>query len=170
MKDSRLYRNVVVLTAIALAAIILPAAAGGAEEPRHASPTAKPMSAGTKPIGAAPVFVNVTRGKDDLHAASMGLALALSAAKAGRQTVVFLNVQAASFAAAALPAEVRFEDFPPIRQLVADLVASGAKVYVCEHCARVCKVETGKLAPGVMMAGHREILEALPPNVVSFSY
>jgi hypothetical protein len=36
-----------------------------------------------------PVLVNITRGKDDLHAGSMALALAQSAIKEGHPVVVF---------------------------------------------------------------------------------
>jgi len=170
MKGNHFHQSAAAHAAIALVAILFAGGALGGEEAKHANAPAKASGPGAKQTSAAPVLVNVTRGKNDLHAASMGLGLALSAAKAGRQTVVFLNVQAAAFAAAGLPTDLRFEDFPPIRQLVGDLVASGAKVYVCGHCAKVCKVDTGKLVPGVLVAGHGEILEAVPPHAVSFSY
>jgi len=166
MKNDHLHRNAAFLVAIVLAAGLLARAAKGAEDTKRTSAPATVAKA----AGATPVFVNVTRGKEDLHAASMGLGLALSAAKAGRRTVVFLNVQAAAFASADLPADLAFEDFPPIRKLVSDLVANGAKVYVCAHCAKVCKVDTGKLAPGVLVAAHGEILDAFPPHAESFSY
>ncbi len=81
----------------------------------------------------APILVNITRGKDDLHAVSMALALAQSARKGNRPTVVFLNVAAPVFAAKGLSGETQYADFPPIGQMLADFVAAGGKVLVCGH-------------------------------------
>jgi len=116
------------------------------------------------------VLVNLTRGKGDLHAASMGLALARTALEQGQRVVVFLNVEAAALADRGLGDVVRFADFPPIAHLLKDIVARGGQVFVCRHCASVMKVAPDNLAPGVTLATHVDVLKALPPGVVSFSY
>jgi uncharacterized protein len=112
----------------------------------------------------------VTRGKADLHAASMGLALARSALEQGQDVVVFLNVEAAALADRGLGDAVRFADFPPIAHLLRDIVARGGRVFVCRHCASVMKLAPENLAPGVTLSAHADVLKALPPGVVAFSY
>ena len=159
----------VVAVAAGLLGLLLASPAPADTPKQGANPTmraANPVPAAAK----APVFVNLTSGKDALHAASMGLGIARSAVKAGRTTVVFLNVHAAAFAAAELPASLKFEDFDPVRTLLAETVAGGGKVFVCEHCAHVMKLDTGKLLPGIVASGHGAILDAVPPHAICFSY
>ncbi len=127
-------------------------------------------SAQQSPATSRAVFINLTSGTEDLHAASMGLALAANALTMGRPVIVFLNVHAAKFAAADLPASVKFADFPPVRKMLADLLEHGAKVYVCLHCAHIAKVPKENFAKGMIGSEHGDLLNALPENVVSFSY
>ena len=87
-----------------------------------------------------PILVNITRGKNELHAVSMALGLAQSALKDGRSAAVLLNVEAPVFAAKHLGDDVKCADFPPIKKMLADFVAAGGRVLVCGHCAHVVKL------------------------------
>ncbi len=120
--------------------------------------------------GKAPILVNITSGKEDLHAVSMGLNLAQMAAGHGHRVVVFLNVQAPIFATKDLGADVRFADFAPVSELVGGVMAKGGKVVVCGHCAAVQKVETAQLREGVLVSDHGQLLEHLEPGMIGFSY
>jgi predicted peroxiredoxin len=117
-----------------------------------------------------PILVNVTRGMEDLHAVSMGLGLARNALDDGHEVTVFLNVHAPVFADENASADLKVADFPPVKEMVAAVIGHGGAVYVCAHCARVCGVETADLMEGVQLSGHGEILEALAPGTVGFSY
>lgn len=116
------------------------------------------------------VLVNVTSGQDDLHAVSMGLGLAKTAAERGIPVVVFLNVAAPIFASTALPADTGYEDFPPVVELLKAIMAGGGKVFVCEHCAKVTGVDLSTLLPGVAVSKHGSLLDELTPGMVGFSY
>ncbi|HRC55921.1 MAG TPA: DsrE family protein [Kofleriaceae bacterium] len=118
----------------------------------------------------APLLVNITSGKNDLHAVSMALGLAKMAAEHGHQVVVFLNVEAPIFATKDLAADVRFADFPPVSELVAGALAKGAKIIVCGHCAAVQKVDTSQLLPGVIVSDHGQLLDYLQPGMIGVSY
>ncbi|MEN6494873.1 MAG: cation transporter [Thermoguttaceae bacterium] len=124
----------------------------------------------TKPSAKQAVMVNITRGKNELHAVSMGLGLAQSALKDGRKAVVFLNVDAPVFAAKALGDDVKFADFPPVRKMLADFIAAGGQVLVCQHCAHVVKLNPEDLIGGVSMSEHGSVLATLTPGMVVFSY
>ena len=87
----------------------------------HTSPSGSPTSSPTD--AKASLLINVTHGKSDLHSASMGLGLAKAALDHDRHVVVFLNVEAAAFADRDLGTDVKFADFPPIAELLKDILA-----------------------------------------------
>lgn len=127
---------------------------------------AAPATASAK----AALLINVTSGKENLHAASMGLNLAKTALEAGHEVVVFLNVAAPILATTTLGDDVKFADFTPVSQLIRDIIAKGGKVIVCGHCAAVSNVAESTLLPGTQVAHHGELLGALKPGMVAFSY
>lgn len=117
-----------------------------------------------------PILVNITRGKNELHAVSMALGLAQSAIDDGRNATVFLNVEASAFAAKDADKELKFADFPPIRKMLTDFIAKGGRVLVCGHCAHVAKLEQKSMIDGVKVIGHGELFTAMPSDTVVFSY
>ena len=117
-----------------------------------------------------PILVNITRGRNDLHAVSMAIGLAQSAIKDGRKAAIFLNVDAPVFAAKDLGDDIQFADFPPIKKMLADFVAQGGRVLVCGHCAHIAKLEQGNMIDGAKVLAHNELFAAMPPGTVVFSY
>jgi copper chaperone CopZ/predicted peroxiredoxin len=117
-----------------------------------------------------PIFVNITRGKNELHAVSMAIGLAQSAIKDGRPAVVFLNVEAPVFVAKDLGDDVKFADFPPVKKMLVDFVAMGGRLFVCGHCAHIVKLEQRNMIDGARVLGHGELFTATPPGTVVFSY
>jgi copper chaperone CopZ/predicted peroxiredoxin len=116
------------------------------------------------------VLVNITRGKNDLHAVSMAIGLAQSALKDGRKAMIFLNVEAPTFATKNLGDDVQFADFPPIKKMLVDFIASGGQLQICGHCAHVVKLERENTLEGAKILAHNELFATLPPNTVVFSY
>lgn len=116
------------------------------------------------------VIVNITRGIDDLHAASMAIGLASNAIKAGRRSVIFLNVHAPVLAKADLPVELKFADFPSVKEMLASFVAEGGELYVCGNCAAVTKVAESNLIKGAVVVGHGDLFKKLPAAALTFSY
>jgi predicted peroxiredoxin len=116
------------------------------------------------------VVINITRGIDDLHAACMGIGLATDAIKAGRRSVIFLNVHAPLLAKAGLSADVKFADFPPVKEMLASFVAAGGELYVCGHCAAVTGVAESDLIKGSVVTGHGDLFKKLPASALTFSY
>lgn len=116
------------------------------------------------------VVVNITGGMDDLHASSMAIGLATDAIKGGRRSVIFLNVDAPLFAKLDLSADVKFADFPPIKEMLASFLAAGGELYVCGHCAAVTGVDQSSLIKGAVVVGHGDLFKKLPAAALSFSY
>jgi uncharacterized protein len=128
------------------------------------------ISATVTTSGKQPLLVNITRGKNELHAVSMALSLAHSAIKDGRTAAVFLNVEAPVFAAKDLGADLKFADFPPVKKMLADFVAAGGRVLVCGHCAHIVKLEQRDMIDGAKVLAHGELFAATTPGTVVFSY
>ena len=116
------------------------------------------------------VLLNLSSGPGDLHAISMGLNLAKTAAERGLPVVVFLSVAAPVFASTTLPPDTKYADFPPVQGLLSAILAAGGKVLVCGHCAKVSGVDLGSLMPGVVVSEHGSLLDELEPGMVGFSY
>jgi predicted peroxiredoxin len=152
-------RHIIAVIALALAGVSPMAPSSASAQTPAAEKARKPT-----------VLVNITRGKDDLHAVSMAIGLASNAIKAGRRSVIFLNVHAPVFAAADLPADVKFADFPPVKEMLASFVAAGGELYVCGHCAAVTKVAESNLIKGAVVTEHGDLFKKLPASAVSFSY
>jgi predicted peroxiredoxin len=151
---------------LALASLVLACAPAAPPAAPPSTAVTSPAAAPTKPA----LLINITSGKENLHAVSMALKLAQSALADGREVVVFLNVGATVFASTALGEDVRFADFPPVLQLMREIIAAGGKVIVCAHCASVSGVSEASLLPGTAVSHHGEILQALKPDMVGFSY
>jgi predicted peroxiredoxin len=149
-----------------LAGLVLALAGISALAPSPAFAQAQASGAGEKPT----VVVNITRGKDDVHAVSMAIGLASDAITAGRRSVIFLNVHAPVFAATNLPADVKFADFPPVKEMLASFVAAGGELYVCGHCASILKIAESNIIKGAVVVKHGDLYKKLPAAALSFSY
>jgi predicted peroxiredoxin len=164
----RFWLGLFILAAFALTAALASLATRHALAAPHQAPSASP-----RPLAAtakAPLFFNLTSGKNGVHGISMALGLAADAAAQGHEVVVFLNVEAPPFAARGLGDDVKVADFPPVKTLLAQVIANGGKVLVCDHCARVCNVDQTALINGVTFASHADILGQIKPGTVCFSY
>jgi predicted peroxiredoxin len=159
-------------TPAVLALVLLFTSGLSACAPTTTAAASAPADPSTQPATPAKpaLLINITSGMENLHAVSMALGLAKTAASEGLEVVVFLNVSATVFASTSLASDVKFGDFAPIAQLMRELLASGAKVIVCGHCASVSGVNESSLLPGVQVSKHAEILQSLKPNMVGFSY
>lgn len=116
------------------------------------------------------VVLNITSGKDDLHAVSMGMGLAIHSLEHGHKTVVFLNVHAPALAVKDLGDDVKYADFPPVREMLMKFMEKGGKLYSCEHCTGVCGVKKENLLDGIVITKHGKLLSELNGNSLVFSY
>jgi predicted peroxiredoxin len=117
------------------------------------------------------VFINLTSGKEDLHAVAMALHFAEHAIADGREAVVFFNVHSPPLANKDLDPSVRFKDSPPIREMIAGLLENGVKMVVCPFCAKLVGVTEDDLPPGIEMVKDRgQVFDHLHDKAVVFTY
>ena len=116
------------------------------------------------------VILNITRGKDDLHAVSMAVALGIHALEDGHDSTIFLNVHAPELAIKDLGDDVQYADFPPVRAMFKTFMEKGGTLYACEHCTGCCGVENANLLDGIVLTKHAKLLAELDGNSLVFSY
>lgn len=112
----------------------------------------------------------MTRGEQELHAVSMALGLARAAVEQGHRVTVFFNVASPVFVSSSLGEDVKVADFPPIIQMVREVIAGGGRVLVCGHCARLAGIDPATILPGVTIAQHTDVLAAMESGMVGISY
>jgi uncharacterized protein len=117
-----------------------------------------------------PILINLTHGKNDLHPACMAIKLAHTALKDGRSVVVFLSIEAPTLAAKTLGNNVQYADFPPVKKMLADFIAAGGRVMVCEHCAHLAKLGQEDIVDGATIITAGKLLKTLAPGTVVLSY
>jgi predicted peroxiredoxin len=81
------------------------------------------------------LMVHISSGIDEPHSQMMGLQKALKAKEAGSEVLLFMDVKATDLALK--ETNIKFADFPPSQELIADLIDKGVEVYVCPHCLMV---------------------------------
>jgi predicted peroxiredoxin len=116
------------------------------------------------------IVLNITSGKEDLHAVAMALHLAGHSLADGRTTVLFFNVHAPAIAAKELADDVKFGDGLPIRQQVEELLKKGAKAYVCPFCVQSLGLKPDDFIPGIEMATRESLFSHLHTNTTVFTY
>jgi predicted peroxiredoxin len=117
------------------------------------------------------LVINLTSGKEDLHAVVMAVHFAEHGLDDGREVVVFFNVASPPLASKDLDESVKFQDMPSVRSMIDGLLKKGAKMVVCPLCAKVTGVTAEGLVPGIDMIQDRgQIFDHLHGNAVVFSY
>jgi predicted peroxiredoxin len=163
-------RTSIVLVALIVSSL-MPVIGGCSSSPGGNAPTDTKQSE-TSRVETAPyrVVLNITRGKDDLHAVSMAVALGIHSLENGHASVIFLNVHAPELATKDLGDDVLYADFPPVREMFTTFMQKGGILYACEHCTGCCGVESEDLLEGIIVTKHGELLAELDSNSLVFSY
>ena len=118
----------------------------------------------------AEIVINLTVGKDDAHRATLALLMADSAIKTDRKVTLFLNVDGVELARKDLPDTVQFFQFPPVREMLAQLVDEGATVLVCPVCLNAAGIPADQLIQGVALATPNDLFPHFDTGAAVISY
>ncbi len=116
------------------------------------------------------LLFNITSGKEDLHAVTMAFQLADHGLEDGRDVTLFFNVRSVEFATAGLSDTLSFADNPPLRQMLAELIAKGATVIACPHCMAAMGYGEDDLVEGATMADRARVFGPLDAGAAVFTY
>lgn len=114
--------------------------------------------------------VSITHAKDNSDKATVGFVIANAALGSEKDTLVFLSVEAVRLSQQGYADDIHEEGFAPLKDLMANFVASGGKIYVCSPCFKRRKLDDQKLVAGAVIVGGAKLVEFLSDGSPCVSY
>jgi predicted peroxiredoxin len=114
--------------------------------------------------------VTLTCAKDNPDKATVAFVVANAAVASDQETVVFLSVEGVRLGVKGYADDIAEEGFAPLRELIANFVAAGGKIYVCSPCFKRRKLDDANLVPGAVVVGGAKLVEFMAGGCPSISY
>lgn len=114
--------------------------------------------------------VTLTYAKDNSDKATVAFVIANAAAASDQETVVFLTVEGVRLAVKGYADDIAEEGFAPLKDLMANYVAAGGKIYVCSPCFKRRKLDETALVPGAAIVGGAKLIEFMSSGCPSVSF
>lgn len=114
--------------------------------------------------------VSLTCAKDNPDKATVGFVVANAAAASDRDTVVFLSTEGVRLSQRGYADDVHEEGFAPLRELIANFVQAGGKLYVCSPCFKRRRLDEGALVDGAILVGGAKLVEFLADGAPCITY
>jgi predicted peroxiredoxin len=114
--------------------------------------------------------VSLTTGLEDPEKVTVALLVAVGAAEAGRDTLMFLTKEAVRLATEGVPAGVACDGCPPIPDLVKRYEAAGGVLLVCPLCFEARQLDATTLGPNASIGGTVQLWEWIGDGATTFSY
>ena len=114
--------------------------------------------------------VSLTNAKNDTDKATVAFVVANAAAASDKDTVVFLSIEGVRLAQPGYADDIHEEGFAALKDLMANFVAAGGKIYVCSPCFKKRKLDEAALIPGATIVGGAKLVEFMSEGCPSLSY
>jgi predicted peroxiredoxin len=92
--------------------------------------------------------ISLTTGLEDPEKVTVAFLVALGAAEAGRETLMFLTKEAVRLVVGGNATGVACEGCPPLADLVQRYDAAGGRYFACPICFDARRLDKGDLIPG----------------------
>src|SRR5260370_29957786 len=97
--------------------------------------------------------VSLTHAKDNADKATVAFVVANAALGSGKETLVFLSVEAVRLSQKGFADDIREEGFAPLRELMDNFAKGGGTMYVCSPCFKKRKLDENNLVAGAAVVG-----------------
>ena len=114
--------------------------------------------------------VNLTCAKDNPDKATVAFVIANAAVGSGKETLVFLSVEAVRLAQKGYADDIREEGFAPLKELMETFAKAGGSILVCSPCFKKRKLDESSLVAGATIAGGAKLVEFLSDGSPCVSY
>ena len=114
--------------------------------------------------------VSLSCAKDNPDKATVAFVIANAAAGSGKETLVFLSVEAVRLAQRGYADDIREEGFAPLKELMENFVKAGGTMYVCSPCFKKRKLDETNLVAGAAIVGGAKLVEFLSDGSPCVSY
>ena len=114
--------------------------------------------------------VSITHAKDNTDKATVGFVVANAAVGSGKETLVFLSVEAVRLSQKGFADGVQEEGFAPLKELIENFAKAGGTMYVCSPCFKKRKLDENNLVAGASVVGGAKLVEFLSDGSPCVSY
>ncbi|MBX9689149.1 MAG: DsrE family protein [Candidatus Obscuribacterales bacterium] len=105
--------------------------------------------------------VNLTCSEDNPDKATVAFVVAGAAAASDKETMVFLSSEGVRLGAKGFADKIHEEGFAPLKELMANFVKAGGKIFVCSPCFKKRGLDENNLADGATIVGGAKLIEFL---------
>ena len=114
--------------------------------------------------------VSITHAKDNTDKATVGFVVANAAVGSGKETLVFLSVEAVRLSQKGFADGIQEEGFAPLKELIENFAKAGGTMYVCSPCFKKRKLDENNLVAGAAVVGGAKLVEFLSDGSPCVSY
>ena len=114
--------------------------------------------------------VSLTHAKDNTDKATVGFVVANAAVGSGKETLVFLSVEAVRLSQKGFADGIQEEGFAPLKELIENFAKAGGTMYVCSPCFKKRKLDENNLVAGASIVGGAKLVEFLSDGSPCVSY
>ncbi len=114
--------------------------------------------------------VSLTCAKEDTDRATLGFVVANAAVASDKETVVFLSTEAVRLGVKGYADDIHEEGFAPLRDLMANFVKAGGRIYLCSPCWKKRGLDETATVEGSVIVGGAKLVEFMSDGAPSISY
>lgn len=114
--------------------------------------------------------VSLTNAKNDTDKATVAFVVANAAVASDKETLVFLSTEGVRLGVKGYADDIHEEGFAPLRELMANFVKAGGKIYVCSPCFKKRALDEKNLVDGATIVGGAKLVEFLSDGAPAISY
>jgi len=114
--------------------------------------------------------VSLSCAKDNTDKATVGFVIANAAVGSGKETLVFLSVEAVRLSQKGYADDIKEEGFAPLKDLMENFAKAGGTMYVCSPCFKKRKLDENGLVAGASIVGGAKLVEFLSDGSPCVSY
>ena len=114
--------------------------------------------------------VSLTHAADNPDKATVAFVVANAALGSGKDTLVFLSIEAVRLSQKGYADQIHEEGFAPLRELMDSFAKGGGTMYVCAPCFKKRRLDEGNLVAGATVVGGAKLVEFLSEGGPCVSY
>ena len=114
--------------------------------------------------------ISLTCAKDNTDRATVAFVVANAAVASDKDTLVFLSIEGTRLSQKGYADDIHEEGFGALKELMANFVKAGGKVWVCSPCFKKRKLDENTLIDGATIVGGAKLVEFMSDGCPSVSY
>jgi predicted peroxiredoxin len=114
--------------------------------------------------------VSLSFARDNADKATVAFVIANAAVASDKDAMVFLSIEGVRVSQKGYADDIHEEGFAPLKELVANFVQAGGKIWVCSPCFNKRKLDPNALVAGATVVGGAKLVEFLSDGAPCVSF